>query len=82
MAGIGADGLWNTAATAALRDNRMLFAAAALFSTPFARWLGARRETQGAAGTILQTAALLGAVLLAFSYIAKGAYNPFIYFNF
>lgn len=82
MAGIGADGLWNAAATAALRDNRVIFACAALFSTPVARRLGERRETQGAAGAVLYTAGLLAASLLAFAYIAKGAYNPFIYFNF
>lgn len=82
MFGIGADGLWGAAATAALRDNRVIFALAALFSTPFARRLGGRRETQGAAGAALYTAGLLAVSVLAFAYIAKGAYNPFIYFNF
>ena len=82
MLGIGADGVWNAAATAALRDNRVIFACAALFSTPIARWLGGRRETQGAAGAALYTAGLLAAAVIAFTYLAKGAYNPFIYFNF
>lgn len=65
-----------------LRDNRVIFAGALLFSTPFAKWLGARRWTRGVWGSVLYVAGLLAAVLLAFAYIAKGAYNPFIYFNF
>ncbi len=82
MFGFGADGLWGAAASTALRDNRMLFAAAVLFSAPVADWLGKRRETQGKAGAAAYVAGLIALSLLAFSYIAKGAYNPFIYFNF
>ncbi len=82
MAGVGAEGFWSGAATAVLRDNRVIFAGALLFSTPFAKWLGARRWTRGVWGSVLYVAGLLAAALLAFAYIAKGAYNPFIYFNF
>lgn len=82
MSGIRADGLWSEAATAVFRDNRMIFACAILFSTPFAKWLGKQRWTQGAAGAVLYVTGLFAAALLAFSCVAKGAYNPFIYFNF
>lgn len=82
MLGITGDGLWNDAATAALRDYKVFFVLAALFSVPLARWIGQHRLAKSAPAALLYTAGLLAAVLLAFSYLAKGAYNPFIYFNF
>ncbi len=82
MFGFGAAGLWDAAAFAALRDNRVFFAAAVLFSAPVAKWLDGRKETQGMAGDILYLAGVLAAAVAAFAYLAKGAYNPFIYFNF
>ncbi len=82
MFGLGPDGLWNETAAALLRDYSVLFAAAVVFSAPAAKRLAACRCTQGRAGALLWVAGLLAAVLAAFSFLAKGAYNPFIYFNF
>lgn len=82
MFGAGAEGLWSGAATAALRDNGVIFAFAAIFSAPAAKWLDSRRETQGVSGAALYVMGLLALSVIAFTYIAKGAYNPFIYFNF
>lgn len=82
MFGLGPDGLWNETAAALLRDYGVLFAAAVVFSAPVAKRLAACRCTQGRAGALLWIAGLLAAVLAAFSFLAKGAYNPFIYFNF
>ena len=82
MFGLGPDGLWNETAAALLRDYSVLFAAAVVFSAPAAKRLAACRCTQGRAGALLWVAGLLAAVLAAFSFLAKGAKNTVIYFNF
>ena len=49
-----------------------------IFSTPVAKAVAARADRLGAVYTFAFTVLLLAAV----SYLVKGTYNPFIYFNF
>ena len=63
------------------RQNISYLAAGILFSTPFAPW--AAKKIRPTAVTDLLYAACLGALFLAsISFLVKGSYNPFIYFNF
>ena len=67
-----------------LRENWTVLLAAALFCAPTARWL--REKLTARREPVLLGVGCAGALLLMFvlaaSYIVKGSYNPFIYFNF
>lgn len=55
--------------------------AGAVFSTPVARWVKGKLNPN--AFTDILYAACLGALFIAsISFLVKGSYNPFIYFNF
>ncbi len=69
-----------------LKNYAVILIICAVFSLPFAKYvskkysaLGERAKT--VSGVIYQIA-LFAAFLIAVSYIVKGTYNPFIYFNF
>ena len=66
-----------------LRENWSVLLAAVLFSAPTARWVGERAKSRR---SLLLDLGYAGALLLVFlvsaSYLVKGTYNPFIYFNF
>lgn len=82
MFGAGADGLWSDYTLALLRDNKVMLICAAVFSTPIAKLISDRREACGKPASVLYAVGLAALAVIAFTYIAKGAYNPFIYFNF
>ncbi len=80
MFGLG-NNAFDLEAVFALWNNRAFFAAAILFSMPIAPWLASRfGEKKWAA--LIYPVALGIAFVFAVSLIIKGAYNPFIYFNF
>ena len=82
MFGLGKGG-WDSLCTFCLRENWPVLLAAAVFSAPAAPLAGrrlARRDGWAAgAGYAL---VLLGLFAVSASFIIKGTYNPFIYFNF
>ncbi len=83
MAGIGVRGLSDPAGIRILRENAVLFAVAAVLSLPvlpgIARSLLNRNPgPAGGLGAVLVTLLFVACV----SYLVKGGYNPFIYFNF
>ena len=55
-----------------------------LFAMPVGKWVEKKLAHSRAAWLtdILHAAALLGVFLVSMSYLVKGTYNPFIYFNF
>lgn len=68
-------------------DNYLvLLLAAAVFAVPIAPWLRKKTDALPKAPKtvcdVLYTVGLFGLFLVAVSYIVKGSYNPFIYFNF
>jgi alginate O-acetyltransferase complex protein AlgI len=82
MLGMGKGG-WDGLCTFYLRENWPVLLAAAVFSAPVAALVGrraARRDgwAAGAGYALL----LLGLFAVSASFIIKGTYNPFIYFNF
>lgn len=82
MFGFGVNGLWDTGASAALRDGHVIFLLAAVFSMPVARWAAKQKFAKTPAAVVCYGLGMAALVVLVFSYVAKGAYNPFIYFNF
>ena len=82
MFGLGA-GLWSSETGLYLRENWTVLLAGALFAAPVAACLRERtnrcRSVLLAVGYGLLAAALF---LVSASFIIKGTYNPFIYFNF
>lgn len=54
---------------------------AVLFSMPISSWLPLKLKTNRMANILYPIASML-LLLVSISYIAKGSYNPFIYFNF
>ncbi|WP_312649542.1 MBOAT family O-acyltransferase [Aminipila sp.] len=53
-----------------------------LFARPFAKKLAKTKLAKTKVAQILYVIALMGLFLVSISYLVKGAYNPFIYFNF
>jgi len=87
MAGIGAGGLWDALAAFHLRENALFFALGLLFSLPAAPWLSKKLRASDnkplrTACDIAYALALAALFVVSLTYIVKGAYNPFIYFNF
>lgn len=67
-----------------LAENKVHFVLAALCATPLIPWLK-RRAAGFSAGRLWGMArdiSLLAVLLLVLAALAKGSYNPFIYFNF
>lgn len=81
MLGLSQNVLCDATAIFNLTDNKYFFFAALLFSFPVAPWMKGKLKSNVAANIIYPV--LMAAVFaVAVSYIVKGSYNPFIYFNF
>lgn len=82
MFGFGSGG-WDSLTALYLRENWLVLLLAVVFAAPVAQWL---REKVWAKKILVMdvgyAAALLAVFIVAASYIVKGTYNPFIYFNF
>ena len=82
MLGRGA-GLWSGETGLFLRENWMVLLAGAVFAVPVAPWLRDRAAKWKSPVLDVGYALLAAAVfLVSASFIIKGTYNPFIYFNF
>ena len=62
-------------------ETRWVLLLAALFATPLWPWAEGRLP-RGTAGQLVRAAVYLAVLLVSVSYLAMGAHNPFIYFNF
>jgi alginate O-acetyltransferase complex protein AlgI len=71
-----------------LSENAVFLVCAVLFSMPMGRWArGTVARFRSApplriAGDLLYASWIVGILVVSVSYLAKGAHNPFIYFNF
>ncbi len=80
MAGQGTSGILCDTAAQLVRSNRLYLALALLFSLPVGRWVEEKRDNP--LGLVVYPIAILLTFLVSVALIAKGGYNPFIYFNF
>lgn len=86
MFGLGS-GLWDELASYYLLENIPVLAAAVIFAAPVAVWVRERLYSGRTAKLAPlwdagYTVLILGMLAVSASYIIKGTYNPFIYFNF
>ena len=89
MFGIGSTGLTDVNFAVYLRENLWYLVFGILFSMPIAQkfsvWMRQKEDDpvgKTAALSVLYSAVLMAGLLLSLAYLIKGAYNPFIYFNF
>ena len=81
MLGLGGSGLTDPTALLWLTESAWCLLAGLLLSAPLGRWLS-RRTEQNALAALLYPLAMTALLLISLSYLVKGVYNPFIYFNF
>ncbi|MCL1810092.1 MAG: MBOAT family protein, partial [Clostridiales bacterium] len=85
MFGFSGSPLIDANTTVYLKENLFYFLFGVLFSTPAAKAIAAKAERTGAwrgAANAVYAAAFALVFLISLSYLVKGTYNPFIYFNF
>ncbi len=86
MFGIGSTGLTDTNFAVYFRENIYYFLFGILFSAPLARKLDdmLRKHFKESNALVagLYSMLLMTGMLVSLAYLIKGAYNPFIYFNF
>lgn len=87
MFGLSGNSLWNGMTGFLLRDYAVFFLFGGLFCTPIARRCNVllAEKQMGKLGkcmNILYPAVMLGLFMLCTTYLVRGGYNPFIYFNF
>lgn len=72
--------------TVYLKENLFFFLFGAIFSMPvagkIAKWADTRFAQSNPAVVAIYAFLIIGALLVSASYLIKGSYNPFIYFNF
>lgn len=81
MFGLHANSIFDEMALFYVVENKYIFFFAILFSVPFAKWLSNKIGNRKM-NTVLYPVALLLLFIVSVSFILKGSYNPFIYFNF
>ena len=87
MFGVSGNTFWDEMTGFLLKEYWLIFALGFLFSTPIAKRcneLLAERKMGilGKGMTIAYPVAVAGLFLVCVSYLVRGGYNPFIYFNF
>lgn len=86
MFGTAGQSLIDANFTVYLKENALFFLCGTIFSMPvagkFSEWIDKRFASVNPAIVTLYTCILIGILLVSFSYLIKGSYNPFIYFNF
>lgn len=78
---INAAGLFDAGTIFYLKQNAVFFLSAILFSMPIGKYIPQKmRESKLLNGCL--AVAICAVFIVAISYMVKGGYNPFIYFNF
>ncbi len=81
MFGFTGSGLLDDFAVGYLRENIYLYIFAIIFSMPVSKWVTNKLKISKVQ-KILYPVIHIALFILSMSYIIKGSYNPFIYFNF
>ena len=81
MVGIGSNGFIDAYAKFYLKENMFFFAGALLFSFPIAGYINSKLGKSKIFG-FFYPIVITAFFFLALTYVIKGSYNPFIYFNF
>ena len=81
MFGAAGAGMWDDTATFYLVENYSVLLLAAVVSIPLIRTIG-KNKTMARLFNGIRPLFVITVLLLSVSFMVKGAYNPFIYFNF
>jgi alginate O-acetyltransferase complex protein AlgI len=81
MFGLSGNLIFDSTAYYYFTENIYFYLFAIIFSMPAGNWIIGRLHRSKLIAAI-QPAVFIGIFLIAVSYIVKGSYNPFIYFNF
>lgn len=85
MFGIGARGLWSSDTYMFLKEYGVFFIAGIIFAMPIGKRFN-RFIVDGKVRTneidLFYPVLMMGILLICVTYLVKGSYNPFIYFNF
>ena len=82
MLGLAGNALSESLFNLHISENVVFLIAAIIFSMPIAKWLSNKFSSKPALHETLRAIALILVLILSLSYVVKGTYNPFIYFNF
>ncbi len=85
MFGFGATGVWDSGVLFYLWEYKWFYLVAIICATPVFRSLRQKVDRLGRSPKWMDmgyTCLLMALLILSISYIVKGTYNPFIYFNF
>lgn len=80
--GLSKNAFWDAKATLYLKENIFFFIGAIICSTPAIKILNSKIRNKGKLYDCVYVLGMLLIFILSISYIVKGSYNPFIYFNF
>ena len=81
LVGLG-DGLWNAQSLFFLQEHLLLILIGAVCAFPIGEWLSKKAESWGVWGEVGRAVLTLLALTAVTVLMARGSYNPFIYFNF
>jgi alginate O-acetyltransferase complex protein AlgI len=78
------NGIFSDIALMIVREYWIVFLAGIVLSTPVLRGVSEKIESKlvGAVYAVFVPIAYMAAFVIGVSYLVKGSYNPFIYFNF
>jgi len=82
MFGIDGSPLWDATSAVLLKEYAVFLLAGVVCGLPVVDWLRAKMRVPDAALRVAGGVCLLALTVIAVSYVAVDAYNPFIYFNF
>ncbi|HZJ77886.1 MAG TPA: MBOAT family O-acyltransferase [Clostridia bacterium] len=82
MLGIVGNPLVDNAFLMHFTNNIVIFVAATLFSLPIAKYMREKFADKHKTLNVLYVVGIVVLFIVAVSYMVKGSYNPFIYFNF
>lgn len=82
MFGLNSNEIIDASARLYLSENKYFYIAAILCSIPLKEFIGKKLNLNKKIYDIIYILLILVLMFLAISYIVKGSYNPFIYFNF
>ena len=85
MFGFGGAGIWSDHTWMYLKEYGIFFLAGAIFCLPIGRrmnYLIVKDKVSHRLMDVLYPVLMMGVFLICITYLVKGSYNPFIYFNF
>lgn len=80
--GVGMSTIYDAKTLFYVKDNLPFFVAASIFSTPIIPYLKRKFKLFNTTLKCIEWIILLLLFMISISYLIKGTYNPFIYFNF